>query len=142
MCSLNVVSLFTNIPLIETIGTCTDPLTNNLFTCPMTKSHLQQLLEVCTKESVFFFEGSLYKQVDGVVMGSPLGALLANVSICHSEQKWLEGCPNAFRPIFNHRYVGDSFVVFRSKEIVQPFLQYLNTQHDNVKFTSDPEEMV
>ena len=44
-----------------------------------------QLLEVATTNQLFQFDGHLYKQTNGVAMGSPLGLLMANVFMCHLE---------------------------------------------------------
>ena len=46
-----------------------------------------QLLEVATTNQLFQFDGQLYEQTDGVAMGSPLGPLIANVFMCHLEDK-------------------------------------------------------
>ena len=79
MGSLDIDSLFTNIPLDETIDICINQLFENTDTVPgFKKSELKQLLCLATKESYFIFNGLLYKQIDGVAMGSPLGLSLAN----------------------------------------------------------------
>ena len=36
----------------------------------------------------------MYKQIDGVAMGSPLGPTLANAFLCFHEQIWLNECPD------------------------------------------------
>ena len=38
----------------------------------------QELLSLATKDSHFIFDGTLYKQVDGMAMGSHLDPALAN----------------------------------------------------------------
>ena len=38
-----------------------------------TKSELNELWRLATKESYFIFNGLFYKQTDGVAMGSPIG---------------------------------------------------------------------
>ena len=53
------------------------------------------------------FNDILYKQKDGVAMGSPLGPTMANVFLLFYEMKWLEQCPNEFKPFFYRRYVDD-----------------------------------
>ena len=80
MDSLDVDSLFTNIPLDETIDVCANLLFENTDIVEgFTKSEPKQLLCLATKESYFIFSGLLYKQTDGVAMGSPLGpSLLTN----------------------------------------------------------------
>ena len=62
MGSLDVDSLFTNIPLDETINICVNQLFENADTVQgFKKSELKQLLCLATKESYFTFNGLLYK---------------------------------------------------------------------------------
>ena len=85
--SLDVGSLFTNISLGETIDICANQLFENTDTVEgFTKSELKQLLSLATKESYFIFNGLLYKQIDGVAMGSPLGHSLANALLSYHEK--------------------------------------------------------
>ena len=72
-------------------------------------------------------------------MGSPLGPTLANAFLCHYEKEWLDNCPSHFKPIVYRRYVDDIFVLFSSKEHLQPFVDYMNKQHRCIKFTSENE---
>ena len=46
----------------------------------------------------FIFDYLLYKQVDGVAIGSPLGPTLANAFLCHYGKEWLDNCPVLFKP--------------------------------------------
>ena len=91
MGSLDVDFLFTNIPLEETIEICT----NELFKESDTVEGLSktECLSLATKDSHFIFDGTLYKQIDGVAMGSPLGPTLANAFLVYHEKNWLEQCP-------------------------------------------------
>ena len=43
------------------------------------------------------FEGKVYKEIDGVAMGSPLGPTLANAFLCFHEQIWLNVLMNSNR---------------------------------------------
>ena len=92
------------------------------------------------KESVFIFGDQLYKQIDGVAMGSPLGPTLANLFLCYHESKWLSDCPEEFKPLKYNRYVDDCFLVFKTKEQANKFLEYLNKKHRNIAFTAEHEE--
>ena len=106
--SLDVDSLFTNIPLDETIEIVTGKVYAGVDTVQgLSRSDFKRLLSVSTQCAVFFFNGCYYRQKDGVAMGSPLGPALANACLCHHEQYWLENCPLAFAPIFYARYVDD-----------------------------------
>ena len=100
MGSLDVDSLFTNIPLDET----------------------------------------LYKQIDGVAMGSPLGPTLANASLVYHEKNWLEHCPVEYRPLYYRRYVDDIFVLFNSAEHLKRFYSYLNSRYLNISLTIENEK--
>ena len=93
MAGLDVDSLFTNIPLDKTIYICTDSLYKNDENTPtIPKDIFRNLLTEATKESFFMLINKFYKQIDGVVMGSPLGPALANVFMCSFENKWLKDC--------------------------------------------------
>ena len=70
MGSLDVDSLFTNIPVHETIDICINQLFQNTDTVEgFTKLELKQLVCLAAKDSNFIFNGLLYKQIDGVAMG-------------------------------------------------------------------------
>ena len=77
-----------------------------------------------------------YLMVD--TMGSPLGPVLANIFMCHFEEKWVLN--NNARPSIWFRYVDDTFTLFDSKNTATQFLHYLNSCHANIKFTVEFEE--
>ena len=88
MGSLDIDSLFTNIPLDETIDICINQRFENTGTVEsFTKSKLKQLLCLATKELYFIFNGLLYKQTNAVAMESPLGPSLANADLPYHEKK-------------------------------------------------------
>ena len=79
MRSLDIDSLFTNITLEEIIEICTINLfEQNDIVHGLKKIEFKDLLSLATKELYFIFDSILYKQIDGVTMGSPLGPSLAN----------------------------------------------------------------
>ena len=100
MASLNLDSLFTNVPLNETI----EIYASELFKSSQTVSGLnkQQVLEISltTKEKVFLYNLKYYSQIDGIAMGSPLGPTLANIFLRHHETTWVKNCPEAFKPVY------------------------------------------
>ena len=120
MGSLDVDSLFTNIPLKETVNICTKGIN---------KSDFENLLSLATQELYFMFNDVLYKLKDGVVMGSPLGPIIAYVFVSFFEIKWLEQCPSEFKPVFCRRYVDYIFVLFKSAEHLSKIHAYLSTCH-------------
>ena len=140
MASLDVESLFTNIPLDETIDIITEKVFEKKRKVKgISKRDFKRLLEISTKGTVFFFNGCYYKQRDGVAMGSPLGPALANAFLAHHETVWLEECPLAFAPIFFARYVDDIFVLLRSNDHASKLADYFSSKHRNIKFTFELE---
>ena len=80
MLSFDVKSLFTNVPLNETIDIIlTKVYDENKIDTKIPKSILKELLYLCTKHVHFKFNNEIYIQCDGVPMGSPFGPLLANI---------------------------------------------------------------
>ena len=97
MASCDIQSLFTNIPLDETIEICVDMVLEKKKKLKgMLKRHFKQLLILSVKSSCFLFNDVYYKQIDGVTMGSPLGPTLANLFLVYHERKWLESVPIQF----------------------------------------------
>ena len=87
MGSLDVDSLFTNIPLEETINICCETLFKETDIYEgYSKSEFKTLLSLASKESYFFFNEVLHKQKDGVAVGSPLGPTVANAFLSHYEK--------------------------------------------------------
>ena len=106
----------------------------------LSKIEFKELLSLPTKESYFVFNGQLYKQVDGVAMGSPLGPTLANNFLVHFEKNCLRNCPSDFKPHYYRRYVDDIFVLFTSPKHLEAFHIFLNGRHANLSFTIEREK--
>ena len=141
MVSFDVTSLFTNIPLDETIEICIDKLYHRKKKIKgLLKRHCKELLTLATKSSCFIFNMTYYRKLDGVAMGSPLGPTLANVFLCHHEKAWLENCPVQFKPVYYRRYVDDVICMFKSRDHFKKFLRYLNSRHNNIKFEYEEEK--
>ena len=91
MASFDVVNLFTNIPVRETIDICLGYVFSGKDTfTQITKNLFKMMLETAVLNSFFLFDGQLYKQTDGVGMGLPLGPTFANIFLCYHQQKWLK----------------------------------------------------
>ena len=136
--SFDVQSLFTNVPLDETINIIADyiyskdnQIKDNLPS--MKKEVFIKLLHLANQE-MFLYKDKLYQQHDGVGMGSSLALTLANFFLAHIENKLL-GKQSDFNPKLYSRYVDDIFAVFDNSDHCTKFLDLLNSQHNNIKFT-------
>ena len=140
-------SLFTNVPLSEVI----DDICNYLFDnhssyflpagplkrnqTRMSKRTLKKMMKLCT-EGMFLYKGKLYKQVDGVAMGSPLGPTLANWYMGTIEKKLFANHMPSYPKLYV-RYVDDVFAIFNCKSSRDKFFDLLNKQHKNLRFTME-----
>ena len=108
-CSLVVTSLFTNVPVQQTIEIIVNYFysVNKLGFLNFCKKDFKKFLELALYDSYFIFDGSLYKQIDGCSMGNPLSPILANIFLCNFEANFLDKCPLDFKPRFYKRNVDD-----------------------------------
>ena len=134
MASLDVESLFTNIPLEETINISCDSLfCNEAKINNFNRNDLEKLFRMALQNNFFNFDGKIYKQTDGVAMGSPLGPSLANAFLCFHEQIWLNDYLEDSKPVY---YI---FALFRSPDHLEKFTNYLNSKRRDIKFTYGKE---
>ncbi|CAH3033914.1 unnamed protein product [Porites lobata] len=73
-------------------------------------------------------------KIDGVAMGSPLGPLMANVFMCHLEEKLTRG---GLMPQLYKRYVDDTLARMPSVDAAAEFLSTLNGLHPSLTFTME-----
>ena len=83
MCSFDIKSLFTNVPLDETIKICTQQLYHSDMevSLTLTDKSFVTLMEKVIKGMEFSFDNIMHKQTAGVAMGSPLGPVLAFIFV-------------------------------------------------------------
>jgi hypothetical protein len=137
MCSFDVSSLFTNVPLDETIQICADKLyADNMTPGGLSRENFIELMNYATGSVEFSFDDVMYRQIDGVAMGSPLGPSLANIFVGYQEQRLFS---NIRSPRMYYRYVDDTFVIVRNRDEMETLFQQLNSLHPNLRFTNEVE---
>ncbi len=136
----DVESLFTNIPTEETINIILNRVYKDYDTFyGMKRETLRRLLTYCTQEAHFKFNNKFYEQIDGVAMGSPLGPLFANIFMDEFENSHMEILKELGIQTWM-RYVDDVFAVIKNDTCSLIILNYLNTQHNNIRFTIENEK--
>ena len=71
-------------------------------------------------------------------MDSPLGPLFASAFMTWFEKTYMQGLIE--RGVIRwHRYVDDMFAIVRSRKHAEAILGYLNSLHNNIKFTIEYE---
>ena len=122
--SLDVVSLFTMIPIKEAINVIED----------LTDPETSQLVGLCLNSTFFSFMGELYEQTCGVAMGSPLSPIIANLFMENFEEKALNTANP--KPEWWSRFVDDTFLIWaHGKEELDKFVDHLNGKTESIKFT-------
>lgn len=131
--SYDVTSLFTQVPLDETIDFIIEEIYTKHKLPPIgSKLLFKRLLNNVTKKSSFTFNGQLYKQVDGCGMGNPLSPVLANIFMAKLEADVVAPHQTAFYD----RYVDDCFSK-KVKDKPDELLEKLNKYHPNITFTAE-----
>ena len=143
LASLDVDSLFTNVPVYETINIILNYVYHHPTLLPPTipEPTMKQLLTLCTTKTLFrSTDGKLYLQTDGVMMGSSLGPTFANFYMAHIEETVLSINPQTVPLLHAHaRYVDDIFLVINS-EIQLQELKQLFEDNSVLTFTSEKEK--
>ena len=137
MVSLDVVSLFTSVPLEYTIQIILDKVfKEKKIKTKLSHKELKTLLELCTKEMHFSFNDKIYKQINGVAMGSPLGPVLANIFMVHLEEEMIPRLTGEM--VSWYRYVDDTFT-FIKEDKIKYVQETLNSFHPDISFTYEEE---
>jgi len=140
MVSFDIQSLFTNIPLKETIDIATQRLYDSQHRpsdIDLDTFHL--LLNLATTDSYFKFDDNIFQQIDGVAMGSHLGPILADIFLINLQERMFIPS-NDFNPFFYRRYVDDVFCLFDSVAQAHLFCDFINRLHPNISFTIEIEQ--
>ena len=83
-CSFHISNLFTNVFLEETINICADAFyVNDLAASSFPRDVFIQIMQRVTKFVKSSFSNLMYRQIDGVAIGSPLDPALANIFVGH-----------------------------------------------------------
>ena len=133
--SYDVVSLFTNIPVSETIEFILTEIYDKKQLQPIcSKLIMRRLLTKLSSECLFSFDGKLYRQQEGCAMGNPLSVVLANIHMARLEREVV----HPEKPILYKRYVDDVFCR-RLKGKEDTLFQKMNQHHPNIKLTVENE---
>ena len=116
--SFDVISLFTNVLLNKTINIVLHGIyKENLVKTNLRKSTLKKLIKDSCTKTAFSFDGKIYKQIDGVSMGSSLGPVLANVIMMEFERSVVGKFIKDGLIKFYIRYVDSTLVQAKAEDI-------------------------
>jgi len=130
--SLDVVSLFTNVP-IDMVMEVLDNRWNLIEShTKIPKKEFLNAVKFTLNSTYFIFNGKTYKQTFGAPMGSPLSPIIADLALQNLESHSLKNL--SFIPLFYIRYV-DDIAMAVPRMSLNELLHNFNTFHPRLKFT-------
>ena len=126
MVSLDVKSLFTNVPVQEAVEVVYKKLKEDetlIEKTSLSAERVRDLLQMCLSSTYFSYESVFYEQLDGAAMGSPVSAVVANLFMEFFENLALSTSP--VKPSMWKRYV-DDILCFLKKGGEKDFLDHIN----------------
>jgi len=137
LCTVDVCSLYTNIPNDEGILACKNIL-NHLRTTTQAPSN-QNIIRLLTHVlymNNFDFNDKHYLQVGGTAMGTKVAPSFANIFMADFEDTFVYNYHT--QPLIWLRYIDDIFMIWdKGSDSLQEFLSHLNSCHNTIKFTSE-----
>ena len=135
--SMDVTSLYTNIPQEEGINTVCkvyeDFYKNNT---PIATNSLRNMLRFILQENSFHFNGRNYLQTHGIAMGTKMAVAFANIFMSAVESKIIG--KSKIKPIEWKRYIDDVFSLWNTnREVIDQFISDANRHHPTIKFTAE-----
>ena len=138
--SLDMVSLFTNVPLRKTVNIILKRVyTEKLINTSLSKGSLKKLILDTCQKTTLSFNNKLYEQIDGESMGGSLGPVLANIIMTECEKVILYKLMKEKFIMFYTRFVDDTLLIIKKRDINYVLNQF-NSFDKNLKFTIDAFE--
>ena len=133
--SLDVTSLYTNIPHEDGIRACKEAWEERPAKDPPTEI-LVKLLTLILKCNNFEFKGKHYLQVQGTAMGTKMAPAYANIFMGRLEGQLLRSV--SLKPFSWFRFIDDVDMKWtHGPENLEIFLQEANSFHPTIRFTAE-----
>ena len=143
MISFDVEALYTSLPIDRVLKHTQRRLEEDRTLSERTDLTVQEilsLLKFCLQSTYFTFREEFYHLTDGVAMGSPISSVVANLFMEVFESEAIEKAERRdIAPRLWDRYVDDVFAIIERRK-VGSFLQHLNEQDPNIRFTTEEEQ--
>ena len=130
--SFDVVSLYTNVPVKESIKVCADLLFNKMSIQGVEKETFIKLAELACCNVVFSTHQGYHIQHEGLAMGSPPAPHLANGWLSTFD-KTIQGNSTLY-----HRYMDDIIRII-DNDVIDDELNKINNLHPCLSFTKELE---
>jgi hypothetical protein len=138
ICSFDIQNMYTNIPKLEVIDIITNIKENGPKITKTTQEEITNILKSIIEQNCFQVNEQYYAQTEGLAMGAPTSAILAEVLVYiqHMEHKQLYPILTRHQIMGYFRYVDDILVIYnQNKTNIHEILAEFNKQAISIKFT-------
>ena len=137
MASLDIASLYTNIPVKKCLHLLQDYLSKIKTKLDLPVNKIINICDLITDQCFFQFNGTFYQQKFGLPMGSPISPVLACLYL-----EFLESGP--FKKILPKtstylRYIDDVLIIYPRRTKLEELVNKLNNVEPSIKFTYELE---
>jgi hypothetical protein len=140
ICSFDIKNMYTNIPRKDIINIINNILDNNTEIQVNVRKEITYILKILMEQNYFQFDHKHYKQTDGLAMGAPTSAILADIFIQHMEHKHLYPILKTQEIIAYYRYVDDIPIIHdQSRTNIEQALKEFNNIQPSIKFTIEKD---
>ncbi|XP_023240079.1 uncharacterized protein LOC111638581 [Centruroides sculpturatus] len=137
---IDVISLYPSVPYFEAIMLANILFLNSSYPASRVL-HLHEALSLITQNNYFQFNGKIYKQTQGIPMGSPLSPILAELVMRNIEHQVFNAPLTIQYPLMYLRYVDDVLIAWdSSNEDLLQFTQILASIYPTINFTVEEQE--
>ena len=135
--TIDVVGLYTNIPHNDLETAVRHFLSDRKYDTDIPPvEDIVKVMNHVLKNNTFVFENQVYKQIFGTAMGTPMAPTISSLFMGWLEERLLANSPVTIDPKF-WRFLDDIYLLWTgTDEQWDIFLEYINSFHDTIKFTS------
>ena len=139
MVSFDVTSLYTNIPIIDTLNIIKDYVQSDDQFARKTaipQDKFLDLVNLVLTTTWYTFNSQFYQQTDGVAMGGPASSTTAEIYMQAHESTAISTALHP--PKVWERFVDDVYSIVKRTQL-ENFFHHINNLHQNIKFTMEEE---
>ena len=134
LCTIDVVGLYPSIPHDQGLEAMKKALEGRMDKSVSTES-LVKLADIVLKNNFFEHDSKIFHQKQGTAIGTKFAPSYAILFMGDFEEQALDGYH--LKPWVWWRYIDDIFLVWEhGEESLMEFIEYLNSIHPSIKFTS------
>ena len=139
MVSFDVTSLYTNIPIIDTLNIIKDYVHSDYQFARKTaipQDKFPDLVNLVLTTTWYTFNSQFYQQTDGVAMGGPASSTTAEIYMQAHESTAISTVLHP--PKVWDRFVDEVYSIVKRTHF-ENFFHHINNLHQNIKFTMEEE---